>query len=289
MMTLAALITAVFLFVTLSLAGRKWELPLRYYLPWSGLMALVGALLVTAAHRTWPNVPTLLWCVPGIGLPGAATIATIAGFFFRDPERTPPPGANQVVSPADGRIVYIKKIENGQFPFAVKGRNTIPLREFSTVDLIPCDGWQIGIAMNFLDVHVNRSPIAGKVTMREAIPGKFASLKQIGSLLENERMLLVIQGAELTVGLVQIASRLVRRIVPYVEVGERVAQGQRVGMIRFGSQVDVLVANPECLQLQIEVGDVVVAGETLLMTYDPGKAPKTAAGHLTMAAAGAGE
>jgi phosphatidylserine decarboxylase len=161
--------------------------------------------------------------------------------------------------------VYIKELTDGRFPFAVKNRNAIPLSEFSGEKLIVDRGIQIGIAMNFLNVHVNRSPIAGIVTLVKRIPGRFASLKHIASLLENERVLMVFENEHLRVGIVMIASRLVRRIVAYVEDGERLAQGQRVGMIRFGSQVDVLLPHHDELAIVAKVGDEVTAGETVLI------------------------
>ena len=186
-------------------------------------------------------------------------------FFFRDPERDPPQREELIVSPADGTVVYIKEVEDGKFPFAVKNNNTIPLTEFTREELIPDRGIQIGIAMNYLNVHVNRSPIRGVVRMVQAVPGKFASLKHLQSLLENERALLVFENENLKVGIVQIASRLVRRIVSYVDEGQEVEQGKRVGMIKFGSQVDVLLAHRDDLEIHVEVGQEVTAGETVLM------------------------
>jgi phosphatidylserine decarboxylase len=262
------ILTALCLAILLTLAGRKWELKPPHYLPWSAAMAVLGGLLVVGARRMWPEVPGVPLFVVGVGIPGVVTLLTIAFFFFRDPERASPDAPDKIVSPADGRVVYIKRVEQGRFPFAVKGRHSIPLQEFSSVNLIPDSGWQIGIAMNFLNVHVNRSPIAGTLTMLRAIPGKFASLKHIGSLLENERVLMVTEGQHMKVGIVQIASRLVRRIVPYVKEGDQIAQGQRVGMIRFGSQVDLLIAERDGLQINVAVGDDVVAGETILITCE---------------------
>lgn len=229
-------------------------------------MAAVGFGLSFAGQRLWPDMSGWLIFVISVGCALTLTVLTILFFFFRDPERHAPQQPGQIVSPADGRVVYIKEIQQGKFPFAVKGHNSIPLREFATVDLIPDRGIQIGIAMNFLNVHVNRSPIGGQITMARGIPGVFASLKHIASLLENERFLMVTEGHGLRVGIVQIASRLVRRIVPYVAEGDQVEQGQRVGMIRFGSQVDVLLAHRDDLHVLAQVGDEVTAGETVLMT-----------------------
>jgi phosphatidylserine decarboxylase len=169
------------------------------------------------------------------------------------------------MSPADGTVIYVKEIHSSRFPFAVKNGNEIPLKEFTTVDLIPDRGIHIGIAMNYLNVHVNRSPIAGTISMLKPIPGLFASLKHIESLLENERVLMVFENDNLKVGIVQIASRLVRRIVPFVKAGQVVQQGDRVGRITFGSQVDLLVPYQENLKVCVKVGDEVSAGTSQII------------------------
>ena len=256
------LLTAVLILAFLCIPARKWELKVRHYLPWSFLMAAIGFASTFLLSQTLPNVPAFLLAIPIIVIAGVASIGAIMFFFFRDPERDPPGREDIIVSPADGTVVYIKEIEDGRFPFAVKNDNTIPLSEFSQEELIPDRGIQIGIAMNYLNVHVNRSPIRGVVKMVKPVPGKFKSLKHIHALLENERALLVFENENLKVGIVQIASRLVRRIVSYVEPGQELNQGDRVGMIKFGSQVDVLLAYREDLKVQVSVGDEVTAGET---------------------------
>jgi phosphatidylserine decarboxylase len=247
------------------LLGRKWELKTQHYAPWSVLVSALACATVWLVARTWPQLPEPLLVIIGIGQTGLLSIATILHYFFRDPQRSPPNDADMLTSPADGRIVYIKQIVDGRFPFAVKNNNTIPLTEFADEDLIPGRGIQIGIAMNFLNVHVNRSPLAGVVTAVRRIPGRFASLKHLTSLLENERVLMVMERDGVRVGMVMIASRLVRRILAYVAEGEQVAQGQRVGMIRFGSQVDVLLAHDDALEITVQVGDEVTAGESVLI------------------------
>jgi phosphatidylserine decarboxylase len=245
--------------------GRKWQLKPKHLLPWLSALAVLGSVAIWST--TWALPFVTPWLAAGMALAAcyAASFVVILYFFFRDPARTPPADDSQVVSPADGTIVYIRNIENGRFPFAVKGRNTIPLSEFAGADFVPDQGIQIGIAMNFLNVHVNRSPISGAIKMVRRIPGKFASLKHVASLLENERVLMVVEGKDLTLGIVQIASRLVRRIVPYVSENQDVAQGQRIGVIRFGSQVDLLLPKRAGLEVVVEVGDEVTAGETVLV------------------------
>lgn len=263
---IVALITVVLILVLLCAAATKWELKPKHFLPWSVLMAILGGAATYAGNHFLGNVPGVVIGIASIIVAIIASIGAILFFFFRDPERQPPNDPGIIVSPADGTVVYVKEIEDGRFPFAVKNNNTIPLSEFSQADLIPSRGIQIGIAMNYLNVHVNRSPIAGRVKMLKPIGGKFLSLKHLHALLENERTLMVFENDNLQVGIVQIASRLVRRIVPYVQEGQTIEQGQRVGMIKFGSQVDLLIAYREDLQVKVAVGDELVAGESIVMT-----------------------
>lgn len=258
--------TFVFIWAaSIFMLGRKWQLKSRHLVPWLIVTTAFGCAALVSVTMQWPDVPW--WAALGfsLGVCYALSLAVMLYCFFRDPERHVPNDDRQVVSPADGTIVYVKPFEDGRFPFAVKGNRKIPLSEFSDVEFAPERGLQIGIAMNFLNVHVNRSPIAGTVKLLRRVPGRFASLKHIASLLENERVLLVVEGDDLCVGMVQIASRLVRRIVPYVRVGQHVAQGQRVGMIRFGSQVDVLIPAQPGLQVVANVGDEVTAGQSVLV------------------------
>ena len=261
-----AIATFFVLLVFLSVPARKWELKEKHYVPWNLFVSTLGAGLVYAATQTIPGVPAVAVALGTLVLAGLLSIAAIMFFFFRDPERKPPNDPGLIVSPADGTVVYIKEIEDGRFPFAVKNDNTIPLSEFSRENLIPETGIQIGIAMNYLNVHVNRSPIAGVVKMLEPIHGKFLSLKHIHALLENERTLMVFENDNLKVGIVQIASRLVRRIVPYVKEGQTLEQGDRVGMIKFGSQVDLLIPYREDLKVRVKVGDELTAGESVVLT-----------------------
>jgi phosphatidylserine decarboxylase len=273
---LTAITTFVTLAVLLQLPARKWELKSKHYLPWIFFVACLGAALSYAATIALPNVPSVLFVIASLIAAAITSVAAIMFFFFRDPERTSPTDPSLIVSPADGTVIYIKEIEDGRFPFAVKNSKTIPLTEFAHEDLIPSNGVQIGIAMNYLNVHVNRSPIQGVVKMLKPIGGAFISLKHIHALLENERTLMVFENENIKIGIVQIASRLVRRIVPYVQEGQVLEKGQRVGMIKFGSQVDLLVAYREDLKVQVKVGDEVIAGESIVMTCDPSIRSSTA-------------
>lgn len=266
---ITGLLTFVTLFAMLSAAGYKWELKSKHYFPWSIAMALLGFGLSYGLGVAFPSVPAFIFVFVALATGCVLSVGAIMFFFFRDPERKPPADPRLIVSPADGTVVYVKEVEKGHFPFAVKNNRTIPLEAFAGEGLIPDRGIQIGIAMNYLNVHVNRSPIAGVVKMLHPIPGKFISLKHIHALLENERVLMVFENDTFRVGIVQIASRLVRRIVPYVQEGQFIDQGQRVGMIKFGSQVDLLVPYRADLRVRVKVGDELIAGESVVMTCDP--------------------
>jgi phosphatidylserine decarboxylase len=201
-------------------------------------------------------------------------------FFFRDPERTTPPGSN-IISPADGRVVYIKKVKNNTVPISIKKRRKIPLAELTRVDdFRDTDAYVIGIFMRPTDVHVNRAPISGQVTnihyhKAQNLPMTMMWLRSLLGLkpyekhahhiLQNERNTVVFAG-DITVAVVQIAELYVRRIVCAVRRGCRVGKGDRFGMIRMGSQVDCVFPQ-EATTVQVKVGERVRAGETVLATY----------------------
>ncbi len=262
---IASALAGFLTFALLFAAGNKWELKIRHYLPWSVFIAALVAGVTYWLSERFPDFPSLVIAAAVLATALAVSIGAMLYFFFRDPNRNPPRRDDWIISPADGTVIYVKEIHNGQFPFAIKNGNTIPLSEFTTENLIPDRGIQIGIAMNYLNVHVNRSPIAGRVTMLKPVPGLFASLKHIESLLENERVLMVFENPSLKVGMVQIASRLVRRIVPFVKAGQDVEQGDRVGRITFGSQVDLLVPYRDNLKICVKEGDEVFAGTSLII------------------------
>ena len=114
---------------------------------------------------------------------------------------------------------------------------------------------------------MNRNPIEGKIESITRIPGKFLSLRKLSSLLENERVLTIINGKDMRLGIVQIASRLVRRIVSYVKEGDDVDIGQRMGVIRFGSQVDVLIPEIDNLKICVNINQEIKAGMTIIAQY----------------------
>jgi len=182
--------------------------------------------------------------------------------FWRVPHRRVTAGPGQIVSPADGRIIYIRKLNEGEIPESVKGRRTSRLEELTKTTLLNDGGWHIGINMTPFDVHKNCAPIPGEVILNRHFNGKFLSLKDEASLCENERNTWVIANNEVKVGVVQIASRLVRRIDAYVREGDTVRQGDWIGMIRFGSQVDVIL--PPDYRVNVTAGCQVYAAETII-------------------------
>lgn len=179
----------------------------------------------------------------GVGLyvPGFLffLLALLVLNFFRDPERTVPSGADLIVSPADGRVVETAE-ETWQ------GR---PVRRLS-------------IFMSPLDVHVNRSPIAGRVEEVAYQRGRFHIASQARASVENEQNVFTITGEQGRVVVKQIAGLLARRIVFWKKPGDALGRGERVGMIKFGSRVDVL-AEPE-VEWRVRVGERVRAGASVL-------------------------
>jgi len=188
--------------------------------------------------------------------------------FFRDPERKPPQDHNTILSPADGQIIYIKKIEAGEIPISDKNGRSIPLHDFFQSNLLSETGTLIGISMNFLDVHINRAPLDGKIDLLKHIKGLFLSLKKREAVVRNERVLTIIDNGRFKIGIVQIASRLVRKIVPYVREGQEVRKGQRIGMIRFGSQVDLYLPDVPSLRIRVGRNSKVKAGLSVIATVE---------------------
>lgn len=183
--------------------------------------------------------------------------------FFRFPLRKPVKNEDAIVSPADGNIIYIKRIEKGDIPMSTKEGVTATLSEFANVELnYPC--WIIGINMTPFDVHRNATPIAGKLIMNKHFDGKFLSLKDPNAIAQNERNTIVIDNGRHQVGVVQTASKLVKRIVTYKQVGEQVDQCEWFGMIKFGSQVDVII--PCDYEIAVELKQQVYTRKTILAT-----------------------
>jgi phosphatidylserine decarboxylase len=166
-------------------------------------------------------------------------------YFFRDPERTGQRGEQLVVSPADGRIVQIIEVNEPDF---VRGR-----------------ALRISIFMNVFNVHVNRYPVSGKIAYVHYNAGKFLNAADDKASLENEQMSVGIETSHGRVLVRQIAGLIARRIVNYAAVGDEAEQGTRMGIIRFGSRVDVFM--PPTSKVRVRLGDFPVAGVTVLSEF----------------------
>ncbi len=163
-------------------------------------------------------------------------------YFFRDPDRTPPKGDNLVVAPADGEVVAISQVREEEY--------------------IKKDAIQVSIFMSPLNVHVNRYPISGTVGFYRYIPGEYIMAFEEKSSARNERTLIGIENTRCRVLFRQVAGFIARRIVANVSVGDRAVAGERFGMIKFGSRVDVIV--PREAGISVKLGEKTVGGETVL-------------------------
>jgi phosphatidylserine decarboxylase len=186
----------------------------------------------------------------------AAVLTVWCAYFFRDPERITPLREGLVVSPADGRISAIEEVP--------------PPPE---LDLGSAPRQRISIFMNVFDVHVNRSPVDGRIARIAYVPGKFLNAELDKSSADNERQAFTIELAGgRRIGVVQIAGLLARRIVRFSNDGDAVAAGQRIGLIRFGSRVDIYL--PEGQMPFVCIGQRSIAGETVLADLMTNEGPR---------------
>ncbi|BDH79018.1 MAG TPA: phosphatidylserine decarboxylase family protein [Methanothermobacter sp.] len=175
--------------------------------------------------------------------------------FFRDPQRKTPNSKGIIVAAADGRIL------SGKIDRIEVIDSSYPLLDKITDD---DEAILISTFMSPFDVHVNRAPITGRIIHTSYYPGKFKIAK--GKILtENEKNLMVIEGEYGRVGVIQIAGFIARRIIQYVNVGERVKIGTRIGMIRFGSRVDLII--PKDCEILVDIGSKPKAGETIVARF----------------------
>jgi phosphatidylserine decarboxylase len=163
-------------------------------------------------------------------------------FFFRDPERKPPVDQDTIVSPADGRIMEVVE----------ESRDGKP-------------GRRISVFLSIFDVHVNRSPVAGSITAIKYRTGKFYAAMRGRASAENEQNAFYVQSERGEVVFTQIAGWIARRIVCWKAVGDSVMQGERVGMIRFGSRMDIWL--PEGVEIQVRPGQHVAGGTSILARW----------------------
>jgi phosphatidylserine decarboxylase len=193
-------------------------------------------------------------------------------FFYRDPERVPPDKDGIIVSPADGFVRYIRRFERSCVPEAIKGKRNITIKEIAKTDFTENGGYIIGITMRILDVHVNRAPISGEVVFQKHTNGKFLSLKSPESDILNERNTVIIDTGHFKIGVVQIASRTVRKIVSYINKGDDIEIGQRSGMIKYGSQADLILPDIKGLRITVKEGEQVYSGKTIIAEYSSNNA-----------------
>jgi phosphatidylserine decarboxylase len=192
-----------------------------------------GAFGFAISRRSWG-----LWLAALVLL----LLALWVAYFFRDPERVGDRGPSLVVSPADGKLIMITEVDEPGF---IKGRAI-----------------RLSIFMNVFNVHVNRYPVDGVVKFIHYNKGKFFNAAAEKSSLENEQMSVGIDTGKYRILVRQIAGLIARRIVTYSRLGEKVKQGERLGIIRFGSRVDVLI--PLGSTIKAKLGDATVAGVTIL-------------------------
>ncbi|MEO0464790.1 MAG: phosphatidylserine decarboxylase [Pseudomonadota bacterium] len=178
--------------------------------------------------------------------------------FFRDPERVVPQSENAIVAPADGIVSLISQVEP---PLELQVEDGSGTRGLPAGPVT-----RLSIFMSVFDVHINRSPIAGSVRRLIYIPGKFMNADLDKASEENERQhMLIERGDGVMVGFTQIAGLVARRIVPFAKTGDTLAVGQRIGLIRFGSRVDVYL--PAGTDPKVLLGQKIVAGETVLAEF----------------------
>ena len=240
----------------------KGGLPKKVVLVWGIVIGIITGLFV---NLLVPQVSFIAIIIADFFVITLLGVFIIAMRFYRDPDRIPPETKRVILAPADGKVKYIKTFEKNTIPSSEKNGRTIPLDEFTGTEFIKNKGQIVGIGMSILDVHVNRAPIAGKIILSKHISGLFLSLKHPDALLRNERATLIIDNGELIIGIVLIASRLVRKIVIYTHEGELATIGERIGMIKFGSQTDVII--PESVTITVQAGEQVYAGQTIIGKY----------------------
>ncbi len=208
-------------------------------LPFIGAAGLILIILGVIASFTGSNI---IW---GFTYAEALLLLFII-FFFRDPDRVTPEGEGLIISAADGKVVLIKEVS---FP------------ELSDEKLI-----QVSVFLSVFNVHVNRIPVSGVVDEIKYYPGKFLVAWNDKASLENEQTLISIDTGTKKIYFKQIAGLIARRIVWKLESGQSVRAGERFGLIRFGSRVDILL--PLNSEIRVKVGENVKGGETVIGVID---------------------
>lgn len=214
----------------------------------------------------WNSIHMPLWIMTPF-VSGFIVLMLFVGLFFyrffRNPKRTIPGDKNDIVSPADGRVIYIKELEKDQIPVSIKKKRIANIREITKTDMLEQPCYLIGIAMTLFDVHYNRAPIDGKIIMVKHTPGSAIGLNTPESTLVNERNTTVFEREDgMKAGVVQIAARWVDRCIVMSKEGETLNRGQIFGKIRWGSQADLII--PRNCEILIREGEQVYAGKTIV-------------------------
>lgn len=228
-----------------SQSGVKWRFPAIH--PEGRKF---GAIAIGITLFFW-----VLGWAPLAWLMGGVSIWVFA--FFRDPVRATPQGQDLLIAPADGLITLIQKVAPPREIAGAEGIGTEPMI-------------RVSMFMSVFDVHINRTPISGTVRQVVYISGKFINADLDKASEDNERQHIVVERADgLRIGFTQIAGLVARRIVPFVKPGDVVAAGQRIGLIRFGSRVDIYL--PAGTVPRVVLGQRTVAGETVIAKLGEGE------------------
>jgi phosphatidylserine decarboxylase len=239
----------------------------RKYLYTDNLMlgsisSVIGVIIFNYLH-----IPVLWYSI--FVLPSIVFILFVILFFyrfFRNPKRVIPGDKNDIVSPADGRIIYIKELEEKQIPVSVKKMRIANISEITKTDILSQPCYLIGIAMTLFDVHYNRAPIDGEIVLVKHTDGTAIGLNTPESTLTNERNTVVFKREDgIMAGIVQIAARGVRRCIVMKKEGNKVERGEIVGKIRWGSQTDLII--PRNSIIKVREGEQVHAGSTVIAKY----------------------
>ncbi len=198
---------------------------------------LVALAMAAVSGRWW----VCLFCILGAGTCGFAL------FFFRDPQRAVPEGTELVVAPADGTVTEISEVEENKF--------------------LGCKARKVGIFLSLLNVHINRSPYRGTVEYLKYKPGKFLNAGNLESSVVNESNGIGIVTSRCKMLVRQISGIIARRIVCGLKEGDNVETGEKFGMIKFGSRTELYVPVDAAFELQVELGQKVKAGETVIGAF----------------------
>lgn len=210
------------------------------------LLSLVAVLLLVLLVAAGSLVHWSFWLPVPVVLIGWAFVL----FFFRDPEREIPAARNALLSPADGTVTHVGEVDEADFP---GGR-----------------AFRISIFLSVFDVHVNRMPRAGQVVRLRYFPGRFLDARNPECAMQNEQLWIDVEENDppRLVRVKQISGAIARRIVCWLKPGQAISAGERFGMIKFGSRTDVYIPAEETINVQVQVGDKVKGGSTILLTLN---------------------